>query len=48
MFGIVQERAAHFLLMVVSGRDHASGCVSEYAVTGLQYSLLIAWEQGWP
>jgi hypothetical protein len=48
MSGTVQERAAHFLLMVVSGRDHASGCVSEYPEIGLQSSLLIVREQGWP
>jgi len=48
MSGNVQERASHFLLMVVSGRGHASGCLSEYAVTGLQSSLLIVREQGWP
>lgn len=46
MSGNVQERAAHVLLMVVSGRGHASECVSEYAVTGLQSSLLIVWERG--
>jgi hypothetical protein len=47
MSGNIQERAAHFLLMVVSGRGYASGCASEYPVTGLQSSLLIVREQGW-
>ena len=47
IFGNSRERATDSLLMVVSGRGHASGCVSKCAVTGLQPSLLIVWEQGW-